>query len=72
MLAKPPTSRPPMALGWPVTEKGPQPSLPIRPVARWVLIMALTLSAPGTGLVNALGIDRQGFFRSRLPIDRRC
>ena len=45
MLASPPTSRPPMALGWPVTEKGPMPGLPMRPVARWQL-MALTLSLP--------------------------
>ncbi len=34
VLAKPPTSRPPMALGWPVTENGPAPGLPMRPVAR--------------------------------------
>ena len=46
MLARPPTSRPPMAFGWPVTEKGPMPGLPMRPVARWQLMMALTLSVP--------------------------
>ncbi len=46
MLASPPTSRPPMAFGWPVTENGPQPGLPMRPVARWQLMMALTLSVP--------------------------
>ena len=46
MLARPPTSRPPMALGWPVTENGPMPGLPMRPVARWQLMMALTLSVP--------------------------
>ena len=46
MLARPPTSRPPMALGWPVTENGPQPGLPMRPVNRWVLMIALTLSEP--------------------------
>ena len=46
MLASPPTSRPPMALGWPVTENGPIPGMPMRPVARWQLMMALTLSVP--------------------------
>ena len=45
-LAKPPTSRPPMALGWPVMENGPMPALPMRPVSRWQLIMAATLSVP--------------------------
>ncbi len=35
-----------MALGWPVTENGPEPGLPIRPVARWQFRMALTLSVP--------------------------
>jgi hypothetical protein len=28
-LARPPTSRPPIALGWPVSENGPAPGLPI-------------------------------------------
>ena len=46
MLASPPTSRPPMALGWPVTENGPMPGRPMRPVARWQLMIALTLSVP--------------------------
>ena len=46
MLASPPTSRPPMALGWPVSDSGPEPGLPMRPVARWQLMMALTLSVP--------------------------
>ena len=45
-MAKPPTSLPPMALGWPVMEKGPMPGLPMRPVAKWQLIMALHLSVP--------------------------
>jgi len=44
--ARPPTSRPPIALGWPVSENGPMPGLPMRPVARWQLMMALTLSVP--------------------------
>ena len=35
-----------MALGWPVSENGPMPGRPIRPVARWQLMMALTLSVP--------------------------
>jgi hypothetical protein len=33
-LASPPTSRPPIALGWPVSENGPMPGRPIRPVRR--------------------------------------
>ena len=45
-LARPPTSRPPIALGWPVSENGPMPGWPMRPVARWQLMMALTLSVP--------------------------
>ena len=35
-----------MALGCPVTENGPMPGRPIRPVARWQLMIALTLSVP--------------------------
>ena len=35
-----------MALGWPVSENGPMPGRPMRPVARWQLMMALTLSVP--------------------------
>ena len=35
-----------MALGWPVTENGPVPGLPILPVTRWQLMMALHLSVP--------------------------
>ena len=45
-LASPPTSRPPIAFGWPVSENGPMPGLPMRPVARWQLMIALTLSVP--------------------------
>ena len=45
-LARPPTSRPPIALGWPVTENGPMPGRPMRPVARWQLTIAFTLSVP--------------------------
>ncbi len=29
-----------------MTENGPAPGLPMRPVARWQLMMALTLSVP--------------------------
>ena len=47
-LAMPPTSRPPMALGWPVSENGPAPGLPIWPVARCKLINAAFLSVPCT------------------------
>ena len=35
-----------MALGWPVSENGPAPGWPMRPVARWQLMMALPLSVP--------------------------
>ena len=45
-LAMPPTSRPPMALGWPVSENGPAPGLPIWPVARCRLMRAAFLSVP--------------------------
>ncbi len=45
-LERPPTSRPPIALGCPVSENGDAPILPIRPVARWQLRIALTLSVP--------------------------
>ena len=46
VLDSPPTSRPPIALGWPVIENGPMPGRPMRPVSRWQLISALTLSMP--------------------------
>ena len=59
-LARPPTSRPPMALGWPVIENGPVPGLPMRPVARWQLMIALTLSVPRGRLVDALAEDGDG------------
>ena len=45
-FASPPTSRPPIAFGWPVIENGPMPGLPMRPVARCTLMIALTLSVP--------------------------
>ena len=45
-LAKPPTSRPPMALGCPVRENGPAPALPICPVAKCKLIKAAFLAVP--------------------------
>ena len=68
MLARPPTSRPPMALGWPVTENGPTPGLPMRPVARWQLMMAFDLVGARRGLVDALaehGHDRSVAANSR-------
>ncbi len=46
VLAMPPVSRPPMALGWPVMEKGQAPGLPMRPVARWALMIAAPLAVP--------------------------
>ena len=45
-VASPPTSRPPMAFGWPVIENGDAPGLPMRPVSRCGLISALPLSVP--------------------------
>ena len=45
-LASPPTSRPPMALGWPVTEKGPMPGAPMRPVRKCAFRIVLTVSVP--------------------------
>ena len=46
VVAMPPVSRPPMAFGWPVMEKGHAPGLPIRPVARWTLRIAEPLATP--------------------------
>ncbi len=46
VLDMPPTSRPPMALGWPVIEKGQAPGFPMRPVRRWALITASPLATP--------------------------
>ena len=46
VLESAPTSRPPMALGCPVIENGPMPGRPMRPVRRWQLMMAFTLSTP--------------------------
>ncbi len=45
-LAMPPTSRPPMALGWPVSDRGPAPGRPICCVARCRLISAAFLAVP--------------------------
>jgi hypothetical protein len=45
-LARPPTSRPPMALGWPVSEKGPAPARPICPLARCRLMSAAFFAVP--------------------------
>ncbi|MDT4836249.1 hypothetical protein FQZ97_699370 [compost metagenome] len=45
-LARPPTSRPPIALGWPVSENGPAPGLPIWPVARCRLMSAAFFAVP--------------------------
>jgi len=45
-LDKPADFAAPIALGCPVNENGDAPGLPIRPVARWQLMMALTLSVP--------------------------
>ena len=42
----PPTSRPPIALGWPVSENGPAPGLPIWRVAKCKLISAAFLAVP--------------------------
>ncbi|VTY37840.1 Uncharacterised protein [Xylophilus ampelinus] len=43
---RPPTSRPPIALGWPVSEKGPAPGRPICPVARCRLMSAAFFAVP--------------------------
>ena len=42
----PPTSRPPIAFGWPVRENGPAPGRPIWPVARCRLMSAQFLQVP--------------------------
>jgi len=46
ILARPPTSRPPIAFGCPVIEKGAAPNFPILPVNKWQLVMLLALSTP--------------------------
>ena len=45
-FAKPPTSLPPIAFGWPVREKGPAPDLPIWPVARCKFTKAAFFAVP--------------------------
>ena len=45
-FAMPPTSRPPMALDWPVSDSGPAPGLPICPVARCRCTSAAFLAVP--------------------------
>ena len=45
-FASPPTSRPPMAFGCPVSENGPQPGRLNFPLVRCTLMMALHLSLP--------------------------
>ena len=65
MLARPPTSRPPMALGWPVTENGPMPGLPMRPVAEMAVDDGVDLVGAGRRLVDALAVDGDGLRRSR-------
>ena len=45
-LAMPPTSRPPMALGWPVSDSGPAPGRPICAVARCRFTSAAFLAVP--------------------------
>ena len=45
-LAKPPTSRPPIALGCPVKENGPAPALPIWPVAKCRFTKEAFLAVP--------------------------
>ena len=47
-LAIPPTSLPPIALGCPVRENGPDPGLPIFPVIRFKLIKARFFLTPTT------------------------
>ena len=42
----PPTSRPPIAFGWPVSENGPAPGRPICPVARCRLMSAAFFAVP--------------------------
>ena len=76
MLASPPTSRPPMALGWPVTENGPMPGRPMRPVSRWTVDDRVDLVGAAGRLIDPLRIDRDdalGFLRTsrRSSADRR-
>ena len=58
-LARPPTSRPPIAFGCPVSENGPAPGLPICPVARWRLIERRVLRGARRRLIEPLAVQRQ-------------
>ena len=72
-FASPPTSRPPIALGWPVIENGPVPGLPMRPVARWQLMIALTLSVPRSDWFTPWRTERDGALgRRRTVVEARA
>ena len=64
-LAMPPTSRPPIALGWPVRLKGPAPGLPICPVGEVQVDEGGVLRRAARGLVEALAVQREGRLRAR-------
>ena len=54
MLAMPPTSLPPMALGCPVSENGPMPGRPIRPGEQMAVDDAVHLVRAGGRLIHTL------------------
>ncbi len=66
-MARPPTSRPPIALGWPVSEKGPQPGLADPSRRQMAIDDRIDLVGAGRGLIDALRIGRDGLFRRREP-----
>ena len=57
MLARPPTSRPPMALGWPVTENGPMPGLADAAGGQMAVDDGVDLVGAVRRLVDALAVD---------------
>ncbi len=74
-LASPPTSRPPIALGWPVIENGPIPGRPIRPVSQMGVDDAIGLVGAAGRLVHTLregGDDALGGAEPLVEAAQRC
>ncbi len=56
-----------MALGWPVSENGPMPGLPMRPDGQVAVDDGVDLVGALGGLIDALRIERHRFLRRREP-----
>ena len=68
-LASPPTSRPPIALGWPVSENGPMPGRPMRPVNKMAIDDRVDLVDAAARLVDALRIQRDDALGFAKPVE---